>query len=114
VILEFSQGYRNKFKMDCVANILDFYNRKSKDEEIDLSQFNKIWLSNLLIKIMNNFNSGRTNDLELKNCLILLVNLFSNSDSPDNYNHKGKNTDELVNNERDDYKEILKSEFLNN
>ncbi len=100
--------------MDCVANILDFYNRKSKDEEIDISQFNKVWLSNLLIKIMNNFNSGRTNDLELKNCLILLVNLFSNNDSPDNYNHKGKSTKELVNNERDDYKEILKSEFLNN
>ena len=100
--------------MDCVENILDFYNRKSKDEEIGLSQFNKVWLSNLLIKFMHNFNSGRTNDLELKNCLILLVNLFSNNDSPDNYNHRGKNTQELVDNERTDYKEILKSEFLNN
>ncbi|NVM16878.1 MAG: hypothetical protein HWN80_04125 [Candidatus Lokiarchaeota archaeon] len=100
--------------MDCIANILDFYYRKSKDEEIDLSQFNKVWSSNLLIKIMNNFNSGRTNDLELKNCLILLVNLFSNNDSPDNYNHKGKSSQELVNNERTTFKEILKSEFLNN
>jgi hypothetical protein len=100
--------------MDCVENILDFYNRKSKDEEIGLSQFNKVWLSNLLIKFMHNFNSGRTNDLELKNCLILLVNLFSNNDSPDNYNHRGKNTQELGEKERGDYKEILKSEFLNN
>lgn len=100
--------------MDCIANILDFYYRKSKDEENDLSQFNKVWLSNLLIKIMNNFKSGRTNDLELKNCLILLVNLFSNNDSPDNYNHKGKSTQELVNNERATFKEILRSEFLNN
>lgn len=100
--------------MDCIANILDFYYRKSKDEENDLSQFNKVWLSNLLIKIMNNFNSGRTNDLELKNCLILLVNLFSNNDSPDNYNHKGRSTQELVNNERATFKEILRSEFLNN
>ena len=100
--------------MDCVANILDFYNRKSKDEEIDLSQFNKVWLNNLLIKIMKNFNSERINDLELKNCLILLVNLFSNNDSPDNYNHKGKNTQELVHKEKSAYREILKSEFLNN
>ena len=112
--LELSQGYRNKLKMDCIANILDFYYRKSKDEENDLSQFNKVWLSNLLIKIMNNFKSGRTNDLELKNCLILLVNLFSNNDSPDNYNHKGRSTQELVNNERATFKEILRSEFLNN
>ena len=114
MILELSQGYRDKIKMDCIANILDFYNRKSKEKEIDLSQFNKVWLSNLLIKIMKSFNSGRTNDLELQNCLILLVNLFSNNDSPDNYNHKGKSTQELVNNERTDYREILKSEFLSN
>ena len=63
---------------------------------------------------MNNFNSGRTNDLELKNCLILLVNLFSNNDSPDNYNHRGKSTQELVNSERANYREILKLEFLGN
>ena len=100
--------------MDCIANIIDFYNRKSKDEKIDRSQFNKVSLSNLLIQIMKNFNSGRSNDLELQNCLILLVNLFSNNDSPDNYNHKGKSTQELVNNERTTYREILKSEFLNN
>ncbi|MFX0046646.1 MAG: hypothetical protein ACFE8G_00620 [Candidatus Hermodarchaeota archaeon] len=100
--------------MDCVANILEFYNRKSKEKEIDLSQFNKVWLSNLLIKIMKNFNSGRTSDLELKNCLILLVNLFTKNDTPDNYNNRGKSTQELVNNEKAAYKEILKSEFLNN
>jgi hypothetical protein len=62
---------------------------------------------------MNNFNSGRTNDLELQNCLILLVNLFSNNDSPDHYNHRGISTQELANNERDTYKEILRTEFLN-
>ncbi len=100
--------------MDCVASILDFYNNKSKDEEIDLSHFNKVWLSNLLIKIMKNFNKGRTNDLELQNCLILLVNLFSNDDSPDFYNKKGKNVRELLDDDRSNYIDILKSEFLNN
>ena len=100
--------------MDCITNILDFYSNKSKDEEIDLSQFNKVWLSNLLIKIMKNFNKGRTNDLELQNCLILLVNLFSNDDSPDFYNKKGKNVRELVNDDRTNYMDVLKSEFLKN
>jgi hypothetical protein len=100
--------------MDCIANILDFYNRKSKDEEIDLSQFNKVYLSNFLIRVMKNFNSGRTYDFELSNCLILLVNLFSNNDSPDNYNHRGKDTEELLNSERSAYRDILKSEFLGN
>ena len=100
--------------MDCITNILDFYNSKSKNEEIDVSQFDKVWLSNLLIKIMNNFNKGRTNDLELQNCLILLVNLFSNDDSPDFYNKKGKNVRELVNDDRSNYMDVLKSEFLPN
>jgi len=100
--------------MDCVANILDFYNKKSKDEEIDLSHFNKFWLSNLLIKIMKNCNEGRTNDLELQNCLILLVNLFSNDDSPDFYNAKGKIVQELLDDDKSKYISILKSEFLPN
>jgi hypothetical protein len=100
--------------MDCIADILDFYNKKSKEEEIDLFQFSRVYLSNLLIKIMKNFNSRRTNELELRNCLILLVNLFSNNDSPDHYNQKGKSTRDLINSEKAEYKEILKSEFLRN
>ncbi|MBY8981214.1 MAG: hypothetical protein KGD72_12555 [Candidatus Lokiarchaeota archaeon] len=100
--------------MDCVANILDFYNRKSKDREDDLPNFNKVWLSNLLIKIMKNFNKDKNNDLELQNCLILLVNLFSNNDCPDFYNKKGIDTSELVNSDKLHFTDILKSEFLNN
>lgn len=100
--------------MDCIASILDFYNSKSKDEEIDLSKFNKVYLSNLLIKVMKSFNSGKTNDFELQNCLILLVNLFSNNDSPDNYNHRGKSIQELANSGKTAFREILKSEILGN
>ncbi|HUW89922.1 MAG TPA: hypothetical protein VMV43_05320 [Candidatus Nanopelagicaceae bacterium] len=100
--------------MDCVANILDFYNRKSKEMEDDLSNFNKVWLSNLLIRIMKNFNKHKNNDLELQNCLILLVNLFSNNDTPDFYNKKGIDTRELINSDKSLFTETLKSEFLNN
>ncbi len=100
--------------MDCVANILDFYNRKSKDMEDDLSKFNKVCISNLLIKVMKNFNRNKNNNLELQNCLILLVNLFSDDDSPDFYNKKGVDTQELINSDKLHFSEILKTEFLNN
>ncbi|MBY9010250.1 MAG: hypothetical protein KGD74_10335 [Candidatus Lokiarchaeota archaeon] len=100
--------------MDCIANILDFYNMKSKSMKDDQSNFNKVWLSNLLIKIMKNFNRDKNNDLELQNCLILLVNLFSDDDSPDFYNKKGIDTHELRNSEKSLFTETLKSEFLNN
>ncbi len=100
--------------MDCVANILDFYNRESKEREDDLPNFNKVWLSNLLIKIMKNFNKDKNNDLELQNCLILLVNLFSNNESPDFYNKKGTDTQELINHDRTLFIDVLKTEFLNN
>ena len=100
--------------MDCVANILDFYNMKSKSIEDDLDSFNKGCLSKLLIKIMKNFNKDKNNDLELQNCLILLVNLFSNNESPDFYNKKGIDSSELINSDRETFSEVLKSEFLNN
>ena len=100
--------------MNCIANILDFYNRNSKDMEDDLSKFNKVSISNLLIKVMKNFNRDKNNDLELQNCLILLVNLFSNDDTPDFYNKKGIDTHELINSDKLHFTEILKTEFLNN
>ena len=100
--------------MDCVNSVLDFYNSKSNEEDIDLPQFHKVWLSNLLIKIMNNFAEQKTNELELRNCLVLLVNLFSENESPDHYNLKGKSSQDLAEEERIDFKEIMRNEFLNN
>jgi len=99
--------------MDCVDQILEFYKNKA-NSEIEKAQLNKVWLSKLLIKIMKNFNGKKTDDLELKNCLILLVNLFSDNDTPDFYNHKGKNSKQIANEEKASFKEILKSEFLYN
>jgi len=63
---------------------------------------------------MKNFNNDKNNDLELQNCLILLVNLFSNNESPDFYNKKGIDANELMNSDRETFSEVLKSEFLNN
>ena len=100
--------------MDCVSSIIDFYNSKLNDKQIDSRKFSRVYLSTILIKIMNGFTEGKTDDLELKNCLILLVNLFTDLESPDHYNDKGRNAKEIVNDDKVEYKEILKREFLNN
>ncbi|MFW9947376.1 MAG: hypothetical protein ACFFDX_11195 [Candidatus Odinarchaeota archaeon] len=101
--------------MDCIAQIMEFYHNKAKSAR-DPVQFNKVCLSNLLIKLMKNFNGKATpeDNLQLRNCLILLINLFSNDDSPDHYNQKGKGSKELSVKEKDYFKELLASEFLNN
>lgn len=101
--------------MDCISQILEFYNNKAKRAHNPV-QFNKVWLSNLLIKLMRNFNGKATpeDNLQLQNCLVLLINLFSNDDCPDNYNRKGKCSAELSSKEKEYYKDVLTNEFLNN
>ncbi len=98
--------------MDCVARILEFYDKKEK-EGILQSDLNKLWLSNLLIKIMSNLN-GNANSLEFRNCLILLVNLFGNDGGADHYNNKGKDIQELSHDEKHNFKEIMLRELMNN
>ncbi|MHA1669416.1 MAG: hypothetical protein ACTSV5_02435 [Promethearchaeota archaeon] len=99
--------------MDCVGQILEFYERNITGEDINPVDMNKIWLSKLLIKLMNNFNENRTDKLNLRNCLILLINLFSNSYGPDHYCRSGKNVSDLPPNEKSYFKDILMGEFLN-
>jgi len=101
--------------MDCIAQIMEFYHNEAKKAHNPI-QFNKVCLSNLLIKLMRNFNgrATREDNLLLQNCLILLINLFSNNDSPDHYNKKGKGVSELAEAEKELFREILANEFLNN
>ncbi|MHA1106658.1 MAG: hypothetical protein ACTSPN_13220 [Promethearchaeota archaeon] len=99
--------------MDCVDQILDFYNRNIAGEDVNPVDMNKIWLSKLLIKLMTSFNENRTDELNLRNCLILLINLFSNSYGPDHYCRSGKNVIDLPQDEKSCLKDILTKEFLN-
>ncbi|MFW9772991.1 MAG: hypothetical protein ACFFA2_09275 [Promethearchaeota archaeon] len=101
--------------MDCIAQIMEFYHKKAKEASTPI-QFNKVYLSNLLIKLMRNFNGKVTKEenLQLRNCLILLINLFSTDDTPDHYNKKGKRANKLTGTEKNLYREILTNEFLNN
>ena len=101
--------------MDCIAQIMEYYHNKAKEAPNPI-QFDKVCLSNLLIKLMRNFNGKATKEenLQLQNCLILLINLFSDNDSPDHYNKKGKRVNKLTGTEKNRYQEILANEFLNN
>ena len=99
--------------MDCVGQILDFYNRNIAGEDVNPVDMNKVWLSKLLIKLMSSFNENRTDELNLRNCLILLVNLFSNSYGPDRYCSNRKNVSDLPPDEKKNLKDILTQEFLN-
>lgn len=100
--------------MDCIAQIMEFYNKKIESEK-ESSQLSKVWLSNLLIKLMRSFNNKAESidNLRLRNCLILLINLFSNNDSPDHYNKKGKSVQDITGNEKTCFKDILSAEFIN-
>ena len=99
--------------MDCVNQILEFYNRNINSEEINPDEMNKVWLSRLLIKLMHSFEDKKMDKLNLRNCLILLVNLYSNSYGPDHYCTSGKNVRNLPEEEKGSYKELLLREFIN-
>ena len=99
--------------MDCIDQILDFYNRNIPGEDVNPVDMNKVWLSKLLIKLMNSFNENRTDELNLRNCLILLVNLFSDSYGPDHYCSTGKDVSDLPPDEKSCLKDILTMEILN-
>jgi hypothetical protein len=98
--------------MDCLTRVLEFYDKKEK-EGIGQSDLNRLWLSNLLVKLMSKFN-GNSKSSELRNCLILLVNLFDNHESADHYNSKGRALEELSQGEKSVFKQIMAREVANN
>ena len=93
--------------MNCIDKILEFY----EDAEMINSIRGKIWFSQILVRLMTDLDSGLTNHLEVRNCLILLLNLASNVDAPDHYHSKGKDSDELSDNEKQHLYEMLQAEL---
>jgi hypothetical protein len=94
----------------CIDKILEFY----EDQSIVNTPQGRIWLSQVLIRLMKDLDEGRTDFLEVRNCLILLLNLFSNIESPDHYHNKGKNSKELSELEKRQLFGLLKSELGKN
>jgi len=97
--------------MDCINQILSFYNDTASKENQD-SQEVKIWSFNTLRRLMETLNSEEDH-LRVKNCLLLILNLFFDLDSPDNFSNKGKSSKELSNAERRQMCDLLKMELNN-
>ena len=96
--------------MDCINQILSFYNDTAKDNQD--SQEVKVWSFNTLRRLMETLNSEEDH-LRVKNCLLLILNLFFDLDTPDNLSKKGKSSKELSNAERRQMCDLLKMELNN-
>lgn len=94
--------------MDCYDRLISFYN---ENDNVD-SDSAKVWLNSFLLRLMREF-SERPDYNRVRNCLIILVNLFYQVDSPDHYHKKGKSTSELNKDDRDVLASLLK-DALNN
>jgi hypothetical protein len=84
--------------MDCINQILSFYNdveRKANQE----SQEVRAWSYNTMRRLMESLNSEEDH-LRVKNCLLLVLNLFFNLEPPDDLSNKGKSAKDLSNTER--------------
>ena len=91
--------------MTCFDEILDFYNDENRTH---IST--ELWIN----KFIANLFSGtlrEQNYLQIRNCLLLLLNLFR-VELPDHYHHKGKSFIELESEEKKSFKKILEQEFL--
>ena len=91
--------------MDCIDNILDFYNNKDTEEL-------QIRLGKILIKLMDDLKNPKNLDC-VRSCLILLINLFFDIESPDHYHLQGKSSSELTKDELDKVNDLLIKELNN-
>jgi hypothetical protein len=95
--------------MNCLNEILNYYENKDTLK----SQATKTWISHILINLMGDLEEDNPkNYLRVRNCLILLINLFFNIDNPDHYHSIGIPVQKISNKERKEVNEILKSEFI--
>lgn len=92
--------------MDCIDRLLKAYHKTentSPDETEEKA-------SQIIVKIMNKFQEH--NDSEyVKNCLLLMINLFYNKDNPDYIHSQGKEVDDISPEEKSLLVETLKTEF---
>jgi hypothetical protein len=87
--------------VDCFDKILDIYTNS------------EVKRYKALIKLMKDLEKEISNAIRVRNCLILLVNLCFNPESPDYTYNKGKSPQELSEQERFEMQELLRCEFNN-
>ncbi len=86
---------------DCLDEILDIYGN---------SEVNRY---KILISLMKDLDKELSNAIRVRNCLLLLINLFFNPESPDYAYNKGKSPPELSQYEKHEMLELLRCEFHN-
>ena len=95
--------------MDCIDKILNYYKQKDDQKEQEI----KIKIGKVLIELMEDLKEPKRNYLRIKNCLILLINLFLDVESIDRFHLQGKSRDDLSKDETKILSELLKSEINN-
>jgi len=83
------------------------------DKILEICDNSEIKRYKALIKLMQELDNEIANTMRVRNCLILLVNLCFNSDSPDYAYNKGKSPKVLSKQEKGEMQELLRCEFNN-
>ncbi len=83
------------------------------DKILEICENSEIKRYQALITLMQDLDKEISNAIRVRNCLILLVNLCFNPDSPDYAYNKGKPLESLSGEERVEMLELLKCEFNN-
>ena len=83
------------------------------DKILEICENSEITRYQALIKLMQDLDKEISNAIRVRNCLILLVNLCFNPESPDYAYNKGKPIKKLSGEERIEMQELLRCEFNN-
>ncbi len=83
------------------------------DKILEICENSEIKRYHALIKLMQDLDKEISNAIRVRNCLILLVNLCFNPNSPDYAYNKGKTPYDLSDHERQEMLELLKCEMNN-
>lgn len=94
------------FKNSCEMSYMTCYDEILSKYETLEGENASTWSAKYLISLMNELSKNKGNKEQIRNCLILLINLFLN-DSADHYNSRGKSSIELNAMEREILKTLL-------
>lgn len=109
IICNTSRGQEFSKMDDCFDEILKKY---YENKELYNSLQGKIWVSNVINKLMTELEKNPSSYLRVENCLLFLINLCMDVENPDHYHTKGKSIEELSEQEKVMLVDLLKNEFL--
>jgi hypothetical protein len=92
---------------------LRYYKSENFEESHPLDS--ELWIQNshYLIELMKSLKKDSKNYNEIRNCLILLLNLCFDIEKPDHLYEKGKSSTTLTNSEKDLFLGLLRTELNN-